>query len=78
MAYGIYMTDDGRYIIAQHDERNHNYVANMHARGRRVTGCSQVSGRTIEALAGDGNVTVYRSLSAARRAFKRDGWWVVP
>lgn len=69
MGLEIYQDSRGRFVIAQHV--GGDYIASMHPQARRVTGCSQVSARTIDALARDGNVPTYSTRASAVRAMRR-------
>lgn len=62
----IHETRTGRFIIAQHHRGQ--YIADMNARGRRLTGCSQVFGPTVASAASDPSVTKYASHRGAVRA----------
>lgn len=66
----IHETRTGRFIIAQHHRGQ--YIANMSARGQRLTGCSQAYGPTIASVASDPNVTKYTTHRGAVRAAADD------
>lgn len=68
----VHETASGRWVLAQHDARNANWIASMTPRARRLTGCSQVSARTLEGIARDGCVQTYASRASAIRAAAED------
>lgn len=72
IAEHIHQLPSGRWIVAQHDARNANWIASMTPRAQRLTGCSQVSARTLQAVASDGNVQTYATKAAALRACRED------
>lgn len=55
----------GRFYIAQHLPQNAQFIAPMTRRAMRLTGCSQVSARSLAGIASDPNVYSYKSRSAA-------------
>jgi hypothetical protein len=55
----------GRFYVAQHLPQNAQFIAPMTKRAQRLTGCSQVSARTIAGIASDPNVYSYKSRSSA-------------
>lgn len=67
----IYEDSRGRFVICQYDERNGNYVADMTAQSQRLTGCWQVSARTVDGISTSANVQRYASRASARRALRR-------
>jgi hypothetical protein len=75
----VYEIDEGpnagRFVVAQWLESNACYVADMTTHAKRLTGCSQVSSRTLRGIAGASGVTVYRSRASAQRALRRAQEW---
>lgn len=55
----------GRFYVAQHLPQSAQFIAPMTRRAMRLTGCSQVSARTIAGIASDPNVYSYKSRSSA-------------
>ena len=71
----VYKIDEGplagMFIIAEWNDRNSNYVANMTSQARRMTGCSQVFARTLAEVAASPNVRTYHRLSDANKALQK-------
>jgi hypothetical protein len=61
----------GRWVVAQWLERNATYIASMTPSARRLTGCSQVSARTVDGIASDPCVQTYTTRAGALRAARR-------
>ena len=55
----------GRYVVAQWLERAAQYHAPMTREGKRLTGCSTVSARSLDGLAGSPNIYLYRTRAGA-------------
>jgi len=64
----IHETASGRWVVASHDARTHNWTASMTPRTQRLTGCSQVSARSLNGIARDGSVQTYTTRAGAVRA----------
>lgn len=64
----IHQVRPGQWIVAQRDSRTATWTASMSTRARRLTGCSQVSSRTLAGLADDGSVRRYASRASALRS----------
>lgn len=79
MSRAVYEIDEGpragRFVVAQWIERNACYVADMTTQSKRLTGCSQVSSRTLRGLAASANVRTYASRPGANRALRRAQDW---
>lgn len=71
----VHRTERGRWVVAHWSEGNACYIASMTSVGRRLTGCSQVSARSVEGIARDGNVATYASRASAVRAATREYGW---
>lgn len=64
----IHQVRPGQWVVAQRDSRSATWTASMSTRARRLTGCSQVSSRTLAGLADDGSVRRYASRASALRS----------
>jgi hypothetical protein len=64
----IHQVRPGQWVVAQRDARSATWTASMAPRSRRLTGCSQVSSRTLYGIADDGTVATYASRASALRS----------
>lgn len=55
----------GRFVVAAWNERAAQYQAPMTAEAKRLTNCSTVAARSLEAFASDPNVYRYKSRASA-------------
>ena len=68
----VQLLPSGRYVLAAWSDRNAQWPADMSSSAARLTGCSQVSARTLAGIAGDPCVTKYASRSSAVRALRAE------
>ena len=73
----IHQVRPGAWIVAQRDSRSATWIAAMAPRSQRLSGCSQVSSRTLAGLADDGTVATFASRASAVRSAKQQIEWEV-
>ena len=71
----VHETADGRFVVAQWLKQNASYVASMTRSAQRLSGCSQVSSRTIAGIYSDPCVVSYKRRSDAIRAAAKTYDW---
>jgi hypothetical protein len=59
----IYQLENGRYVVAEYNEKNGQYTAPMNERERKVTGCHTYFAGNLEGL----GVHSYSTKLAAKR-----------
>jgi len=71
----IHQVRPGQWVVAQRDSRTATWTASMSPRSQRLSGCSQVSSRSLCGIADDGSVRRYASRASAVRSAKQQIEW---